>query len=713
MLDADREKRLEGIFRRALDLPPERREAFLDAECRGDGELRARAAELLAEEAKGTSGILGRSLLREAPAGERRIGPYRLLEVLGEGGMGTVHLAEQTEPVSRRVALKTIRLGMASEEVLARFAGERQALAMLNHPNIAKIFDAGATESGLPWFAMEHCPGPPLGGYCDRARLPVEGRIGLLLPICEAVEHAHRRGVLHGDLKPGNVLVVQADGRPVPKVIDFGVAVALAGRSRAGLPLPSVGKAVGTWLYMSPEQADPNGDVDTRADVWALGAILYEILAGVPPFQAEEVSAIAAALKSQVPRPPSGRVLALPPPEARSVAEARRTTPAALARRLSGDLDAIAGKALERDVARRYDSPAELAADLRRHLRHEPVSARASTPSYRLARFVRRHRVAVSLGILACGALLAGLAAAFRGAQRARDGEFNRRMAAERRLDEGLAHRRFVRHRVFARGDLPISELLAGSDPAIALLFGSDPGQEAAVRFAVGVTWLDLDQTKEARRHLERADWLLTKKLGRNDVDSLLTLDALIRAARQSGTAPDDGLVRRSVDLAVTLASERDKTLGRDLGALAAMREGRAPPGTEVTARLRAVSEEFSRQPRRWEMAVCVGRVLIETTAGLLRQGRTEEAVEISETIERLAEEVFAPSDAERLLFFWRFAELHAAASPPLERRVEHLLSKVSSTPEEDLPADHWLRGRVKELEARMGRSGAGETRPR
>ncbi|MGH7151806.1 MAG: hypothetical protein ACREIU_13965, partial [Planctomycetota bacterium] len=428
---------------------------------------------------------------------------------------------------------------------------------------------------------------------------------------------------------------------------------------------------------------------------------------------ADEVPAIAAALRSEVPRPPSRRILALPPPEARSVAEARRTTPEALGRRLSGDLDAIAGKALERDVGRRYGSPAELAADLRRHLRGEPVSARRPTPAYVLAKFTRRHRTAVSLATVASLALLAGLAAAFRGARQTRDAEQRRREAAERRLDEGFAHRRFVRHQIFARRDLPLSGLLTGCDPAIALLFGSKPGEEAAVRFAIGVTWLDLDRPEAARPHLERADRLLSGILDRRDVDVLLTLDALIRAARQSGAAPDAGLVRRSVELAVSLASERDERLGRDLAALAAMREGGAPPGAEITARLRAVSEGFSWGRRRWEMAVCVGRVLIETAAGLLRQGRTEEAEGISRTFERLAEELFEPADAERLLFLWRFAEKHAAASPPLTGRVAELLSKVSSTSEEHLPAGHRLRTRVRDLAKRVGIPEAGETRPR
>ena len=369
MLDAERERRVAELFRRALDVDPAERAAFVEAHAADDPEIRARAAELLAEEARGTKGILAKAPFGEKEPEERRVGPYRLLEVLGEGGMGTVHLAEQAAPVRRRVALKTIRLGMASGEVLARFAGERQALARMNHPNIAEIYEAGSTESGLPWFAMEHCPGPPLDLYADRARLTVEERIRLFLPVCDAVQHAHQKGVIHRDLKPANVLVPLRDGRPVPKIIDFGVARAVAGESLAAPYHTVFGKLVGTWRYMSPEQADPKGEVDTRTDVWALGAILYEILTGGPPFREDSVTGIVSALANEDPRAPSRRIRSLPADEREAVAKGRRTTTEALARRVAGDLDAIALKALERDRARRYAAASELATDLRRRRR--------------------------------------------------------------------------------------------------------------------------------------------------------------------------------------------------------------------------------------------------------------------------------------------------------------------------------------------------------
>ncbi|MCZ6599024.1 MAG: serine/threonine-protein kinase, partial [Planctomycetota bacterium] len=332
MLDAEREERLAKLFRMALNVAPEALDTFIESHCGDDAELREELSGLLEEDAGGTAGILGQNLFRAQREVGGRVGPYRLLEVLGEGGMGTVHLAEQTEPVQRKVALKTIRLGMASDEVLARFDAERQALARMNHPGIAEIYDAGTTESGLPWFAMEYCPGSTLVAHCDNGRLSVDERLALLIGVCEAVQHAHQKGVIHRDLKPSNVLVTQRDHRPVPKVIDFGVARAVAGGLTPEAWHTSAGDTVGTWLYMSPEQADPKGDVDTRADVWALGAMLHELLCGAPPFQADNVARIAAALLREEPKPPSRRLAELQAHAAEAVAKARRLDRNGLAR---------------------------------------------------------------------------------------------------------------------------------------------------------------------------------------------------------------------------------------------------------------------------------------------------------------------------------------------------------------------------------------------
>jgi serine/threonine protein kinase len=705
MLDADRESRIRELFREALDLPPEKREAFLDGRCGSDPELRARLADLLAEEARGTAGVLAKGLFgKPSPEGER-VGPYRLLEVLGEGGMGTVHLAEQTEPIRRKVALKTIRLGMASEEVLARFAGERQALARMNHPHIAEIYDAGTTDSGLPWFAMEYCPGPPLDRYADGAKLSLEERIGLLLPVCDAVQHAHQKGVIHRDLKPANILVPQSDGRPVPKIIDFGVARAVAGGSLAGARHTSLGAPIGTWLYMSPEQADPKADVDTGTDVWALGAILCELLTGTPPFPADDVTHLVVALAREDPVAPSRRLRALPPDRALAVAQARRTTPQALARHLTGDLDAIVLRALERDRARRYASASELAADLRRHLASETVSARAPTLSYQLARFVRRNRTAVTLFSAALLAVLLGLTAAWQSARRAQDAEHARRELAHRILDEGFARNEFLEHAFFVGGDLPLRALLEEAEGDIPALFGARPGEEAAVRTALGVAWLDLGDPGRARPHLERSYRLLSRTLGRESVDLFLTLDALIRAARQSDLAPESSVVDHALSLAVDLTRQEDAELGAALEAMVAMRGGGDPTPQEAEACLAAVSARFERAADRREMALFVGRVLVETAATLYAQGRLSETESYSRAVERLAEEIFERGSTQRLLFLWRFAELHLSKHPPMRGRAEEILARLlREIDEARLPPDHWLRHEALELQEKSRR---------
>jgi serine/threonine protein kinase len=397
------------------------RAAYLDAACGHDAALRARVEELLRAHAEAggffreRSGAcyLGATIDQSAVAGPgTRVGPYQLLEPLGEGGMGAVWLAQQHEPVRRFVAVKLIKAGMDSRQVLARFEAERQALALMDHSNIARVFDAGTTADGRPYFVMELVRGVPLTRYCNERRLTVRQRLELFVPVCQAIQHAHQKGIIHRDIKPSNVLVAHCDDRPVPKVIDFGVAKA------TGQPLTEqtlhtgLGAVVGTPEYMSPEQAGLNQlDVDTRSDVYALGVLLYELLTGSPPFSRKQlekagVLEMLRVIREQEPPQPSARLSTaegLP-----ALAADRGTEPAKLTRLVRGELDWIVLKALEKNRSRRYETASALAADVQRHLADEPVQAGPPSRWYRLQKFVRRNKVALATaGAVTLAVLLA------------------------------------------------------------------------------------------------------------------------------------------------------------------------------------------------------------------------------------------------------------------------------------------------------------------
>src|SRR3990172_655381 len=341
-------------------------------------------------------------------------GPYRLLSTLGEGGMGTVYLGEQREPIRRRLAIKIIKPGMSSKDAVARFESERQALALMSHPGIARIYDAGTTEDGRPYFVMEYVRGVPITEYCDKKRLDNRKRLGLFAMVCQAVQHAHQKGIIHRDIKPSNVLVTVEEGEPRPKVIDFGVAKALQQRLTEKTLFTQQGILVGTPGYMSPEQAGMSDvDIDTTTDIYSLGVLLYELLVGAPPFDPrrlrvagwEEMIKI---IREEEPGGPSTRVRTLGA-TATEVAEHRSTQPETLRKQLRGDLDWIVLKALEKDRALRYASATERAADIERHLDDEPVAAGPPSAAYRFQKLIRRHRVAFAATAAVFVALTAGL----------------------------------------------------------------------------------------------------------------------------------------------------------------------------------------------------------------------------------------------------------------------------------------------------------------
>jgi serine/threonine protein kinase len=403
----------ETILLAALEIPsPQARAAYLDETCGGDQALRDEVESLIAAHFADETFMtpVADTLWREV-RGEREgdtIGRYKLLRQIGEGGFGTVFLAEQNQPVKRQVALKVIKPGMDSREIIARFEAERQALAMMDHPHIAKVFDAGTTEGGRPYFVMELVTGVPITKHCADANLDTNERLELFTDVCAAVQHAHQKGIIHRDLKPSNILVAHHDGEPLVKVIDFGIAKAIGAELTAKTIFTQLGRMIGTPQYMSPEQAELNPlAVDTRSDIYSLGVILYELLTGTTPLDEGQLrragfSEMQRLIRDFTPPRPSAR-----------------PHPGVSSRALCGDLDWIVLKALEKDPARRYESAGALAEDLSRFLQHKPVEARPPSMTYLMLRFTRRHRGPVFASAALLLALLLGAAGTSIGMKRA------------------------------------------------------------------------------------------------------------------------------------------------------------------------------------------------------------------------------------------------------------------------------------------------------
>ena len=421
--------RAESIFTAALGRGPEQRAAYVEGACHDDPELRARVEALLAAH-EGLGSFLEPptrqqpvpSNISEGPGS--RIGRYKLLQLIGEGGFGSVFMAEQEEPVKRRVALKVVKLGMDTRQVIARFEAERQALALMDHPNIAKVLDAGATDTGRPYFVMELVKGVPITEYCDKNNLSTGERVELLIAVCNAVQHAHQKGVIHRDIKPSNVLVTLHDGKPVPKVIDFGIAKATSQRLTEKTVFTEYRQFIGTPAYTSPEQAEMSGlDVDTRSDIYSLGVLLYELLTGGTPFDATKLREVAYAeiqriIREVEPQRPSVRLSTMGD-ELTIKAKQRSVDPMQLRKQVRGDLDWIVMKCLEKDRTRRYETASGLAADLRRHLHDEPVAAGPPSAAYQFRKLARRNRgLFAAVGAIAA-VLILGLGAATTGFVRA------------------------------------------------------------------------------------------------------------------------------------------------------------------------------------------------------------------------------------------------------------------------------------------------------
>jgi serine/threonine protein kinase len=580
----DRPASEKSIFLVAIDKgSPEERAAYLDQACAGDPRLRAGVEALLAAHCR-----LDTASPPPEPADERagtRVGPYKLLQQIGEGGMGAVFMAEQQQPVRRMVALKIIKPGMDTKQVIARFEAERQALALMDHPNIAKVLDGGATDSGRPYFVMELVKGVPLTHYCDEHRLTPRQRLELFVPVCQAIQHAHQKGIIHRDLKPSNVMVALYDGRPVPKVIDFGVAKAAGPRLTERSLFTEFGAVVGTLEYMSPEQAELNQlDIDTRSDVYSLGVLLYELLTGTTPLTKQRLKQtpfpeLLRLIREEEPPRPSTRLSAtagLP-----AVAADRGLDPKKLCGLVRGELDWIAMKCLEKDRNRRYESAGALARDVERYLADQPVLACPPSAWYRFRKLARRNRGAVLTVTVIVLALVGAVIGTTWGLLRATEAEADAvaeaeakeaaRAEAVQNLGRALvAERAATRARdqavdaeadTKAFGDFLVNHVLAVARPegvqqglglAVTVVqaleaaeekldevFARRPKAEATARHALGVTWRNLGRYDKAEAHLRRAVQLRERELGPNAPETLDSRNSLGVTLTQAGRADE------------------------------------------------------------------------------------------------------------------------------------------------------------------------------
>ena len=577
-----------AVFSAARRLPTAERAAYLDQTCDGDASLRQRVEELLRvnEEAEGflkepapgarrPEGAPAASTLVPSVAapGEKagdRIGHYKLLQQIGEGGCGVVYMAKQEEPVRRRVALKVIKLGMDTKQVIARFEAERQALAMMDHANIAKVLDAGTTETGRPYFVMELVRGIKMTDYCDEHNLSTKERLELFMQVCHAVQHAHQKGIIHRDLKPSNILVASDDGMPVPKVIDFGIAKATQGRLTDQTLFTAFEQFIGSPAYMSPEQAELTmQDVDTRTDIYSLGVLLYELLTGKTPLDQKKLLSVSLdemrrTIREKEPPRPSTRVNTMLEGELTTTAKHRHIDAPKLVHLLRGDLDWIAMKALEKDRTRRYETANGLAMDVQRYLADEPVVARPPSKLYRFQKLARRNKVAFAAGTSVFVALVAGLAVStwfFLGEKAARQ----RAVAAEQQQTRSL-HRaeasekqaraitRFLTEDLLFQATpeqnarekkITMEEVLEGATRRLdqSAEVAQEPEVEATLRLAVGTTHLRLSNPTEAERNLRRAFTLRRSALGPQHLDTLaaehkLAEFLIVRAKKYADAEP-------------------------------------------------------------------------------------------------------------------------------------------------------------------------------
>ena len=693
------------IFDRLLDLTNEERESALAEACGGDDELRRRVMALLAadEDAEGflepetpdqranaiRSGVLSGATGTGIGAPEA-IGPYRVERQIGEGGFGIVYSAVQSRPIERRVALKVIKPGMDSAAVLRRFEAERRALALLDHPNIARVLDAGLVPegqpgAGRPYFAMELVEGRPITGYADESSLTLDDRLGLVHQVCAAAQHAHTKSIVHRDLKPANILVADLDGRPVCKVIDFGIAKALVDTEEGVTQftaLTSPGAMVGTPQYMSPEQARGSIDIDTRTDVYAIGVVLYELLAGVPPFDAEtlrstDLESLRKLIETVDPPPPGDRR-----------AGSRGDEP-----RLPRELDWIAMRALEKDPDRRYPTVAALADDLERFRRSEPVTAARPSRVYRFSKFVRRNRVGFAAGSVAGSAVLAGLIfSVWFGvrAESARKAEAEQRTLAERNESRVLSINTFLTRDLFNAAaitklgpDATIPALLEQVAPEIDTRFAGDDAMRAEMHGLVGAMFQQTNRFDDARFHFDTAIGLIESGAdvrrstarevygGRSSVFQIVgELDLAEADAQKAIQITDEGLASGA---RWATAFFRASSLNK----LAMVRAGKGQ-----FAEADVLFQEVISVLREYDDFDFLAQTLSSRASNLWKIGRVDEAAEVSREMIRLgdATETRGGKIAALTGRFW--LTMHLKNTGKLEEATEIALGVVERMPE-------------------------------
>ena len=480
-----------------------------------------------------------------------QIGPYKLLSVLGEGGFAVVYLAEQEHPVKRRVALKIIKPGMDSKQVIARFEAERQALALLDHPNIAHVFNAETTEQGHPYFIMEYVNGSSITKHCDEQKLSITDRLGLFLQVCEAVEHAHHKGIIHRDIKPPNILVASQADKAAPKIIDFGIAKAITQPLTERTLFTEKGQLIGTPEYMSPEQVRMSDrDIDTRSDIYSLGVLLYELLIGVMPFDSDKlresgIDDVRRIISEQDPKTPSTRLTSLGE-YAKKIAECRGTNVTTLSKRLREELEWIPLKAMRKDRTRRYRSACELADDIRNYLNGVPLIAGPESAAYRLKKFVGRNRALVTGALVVLVVMIAGsiISAAFAvKAARARGDAVAARDEAERQAKTSQSVSDFLREDLLASVDpyvaqgreVTVRSFLDAASEKLEGKFEQEPLVEASIRHTLGNTYRNIGDFGPAEKHLERAYNVQREQLGQEHPDTLGTMEGLARVYWRQG----------------------------------------------------------------------------------------------------------------------------------------------------------------------------------
>ena len=567
------------------------------------------------------------------------IGHYHLLQKVGEGGMGEVWVAEQQEPIRRKVALKLIKAGMDTKQVIARFESERQALAMMDHPAIARIFDAGETREGRPFFVMEYVQGTPITAYCDQNRLTIQERLGLFMQVCEGVQHAHQKAIIHRDLKPSNILVAIQDDKPIPKIIDFGVAKATAQSLTEKTVFTELGMMIGTPEYMSPEQAEMSGqNIDTRTDIYSLGVILYELLTGARPFESKELrrgalDEIRRKIREEDPPKPSTRLSTMGEASTAS-AQKRRIELPTLVRQIRGDLDLITMKALEKDRTRRYGTPSEIKADIERFLSHEPIIARPPSASYLIKKFVRRHRAGVGVASLLIVLLVAfsiTMAIQSRRIAAERD-RANQEAETARQVSDFLVGLFKVSNPSEARGNsITAREILdKGADKVTRELSGQ-PTVQGKLMYTMGSVYESLGLFDRAQDLLEKALAVRTKALGPNHTDVGTTLKQL------GNIASDKGDLAKAKDLYLKAMAIQEKAAG--------------PESEEVAACLHNLGTLYEIQGNHSE-----ARRLLERSLAIREKVLGPEHELVATTLNSLGGIAFREGDMKRTVEIWEKA---------------------------------------------------------